>query len=138
VVGDRGYPQVGTISALPPDTILKKKGSCLPELLKGGSDDQGVDYMEGRHTKVVRCARDRAGTERLVFGEDVAMDRVLDFTERAVVGRVRGKKLGMDFLKDWVTKTWLPEISKMPHISGYSPEDGLLLSSPHRRMWIGS
>jgi hypothetical protein len=51
-----------------------------------------------------------------VFGEDVAMDRVMDLTERVVVGRVRGKKLGMDFLKDWVTKTWLSEISKMAHI----------------------
>jgi hypothetical protein len=44
------------------------------------------------------------------------MDRVLYISERVVVGRVRGKKLGMDFLKGWVTKTWLPEISKMPHI----------------------
>jgi hypothetical protein len=44
------------------------------------------------------------------------MDRVLDLSERAVVGRVRGKKLGMDYLKSWVNNFWLPEISKMPHI----------------------
>lgn len=44
------------------------------------------------------------------------MDRVVDFSKRVVVSRVRGKKLGMAFLKDWVTKTWLPEITMMPHI----------------------
>jgi hypothetical protein len=72
-------------------------------------------YKEGR-SKSTQCARDRVGSERLAFGEDVAMDRVLEFSERAVVGRVRGKNLGLAFLKGWVTKTWLPELSKMPHI----------------------
>jgi hypothetical protein len=44
------------------------------------------------------------------------MDRVVDFSELAVVGRVRGKKLGMDFLKEWITKNWLKDIAKMPLI----------------------
>jgi hypothetical protein len=58
----------------------------------------------------------KTGAGRLAFGEDVAMDRVLDYTERALVGRVRGKKLGLAYLKSWVHKYWLPELSQMPLI----------------------
>jgi hypothetical protein len=58
---------------------------------------------EGR-TKFVRCAWDRAVSERLAFGEDVEMDRVLEFLEKVVVGKVRGKKMGLAYLKGWVTK----------------------------------
>jgi hypothetical protein len=71
---------------------------------------------EGRSVKAIRCARERNGVGRLVFGEDIAMDKFLDLSERAVVGRFRGKKLGMAYLKRWVHNYWLPEISKMPHI----------------------
>jgi hypothetical protein len=67
-------------------------------------------------SKGIRCARDRKSSEHLVFGEDIDMDRVVDFSELAVVGRVRGKKLGMDFLKEWINKNWLKDISKMPLI----------------------
>jgi hypothetical protein len=74
-----------------------------------------MKYKE-RRSKSTWCARDRAGLERLAFREDVVMDMVLEFLERAVVGKVRGKNLGLAFLKGRVTKTWLPEISKMPHI----------------------
>jgi hypothetical protein len=44
------------------------------------------------------------------------MDRVVEFSEQAVVDRVRGKKLGMAFLKEWVNSNWLRDISKMPRI----------------------
>jgi hypothetical protein len=44
------------------------------------------------------------------------MDKVLDLSKRAVVGKVRGKKLVMAYLKSWVHNYWLPEISKIPHI----------------------
>jgi hypothetical protein len=40
----------------------------------------------------------------------------LDLSERVVVGKVRGKKLGMAYLKSWVHNYWLPDISKIPHI----------------------
>jgi hypothetical protein len=99
------------------DFLFDKKGfPHTKNSQRGERTTNTPQNKEGRHTKSVWCARDRASTERLVFGEDVAMDRVLDFSERAVVGRVRGKNLGMAFLKGWVNKTWLPELSKMPHI----------------------
>jgi hypothetical protein len=34
-----------------------------------------------------QCAKDRTDSERLVFGEDIDMDRVVEFSELAVVGR---------------------------------------------------
>jgi hypothetical protein len=70
---------------------------------------------EGR-TKPARCPRARVVSERLAFGEDVEMEWVMELSEKAVVGRVRGKNLGLAFLKGWVTKTWLSDLSQMPCI----------------------
>jgi len=87
--GDRG-PGVscsGDVSIRPVVTTLEQK-EFLPTITsqRGERTTKDLISVEGRHTKVIWCAHDRAGSERLVFGEDIAMDRVLNFTERAVVG----------------------------------------------------
>jgi hypothetical protein len=49
----------------------------------------------GRKTsscKGTQCARDKKSFERLVLGDDIDMDRVVEFSEQVVVDRVRGKK----------------------------------------------
>jgi hypothetical protein len=58
-----------------------------------------------------QCARDRTDSERLVFGEDIDMDRVVEFSELAVVGRARGKRLGTTFLRSWMEKSWGSNLS---------------------------
>jgi hypothetical protein len=115
-----GVSSSGGVSAIPAGTFPEKRGAFPSrDSQRVERPPKGLKSVEGRlnsSSKSIRCARDRACTEHLVFGEDIDMDRVVDFSEWVVVGRVRGKKLGMAFLKDWVTKTWLPEITKMPHI----------------------
>jgi hypothetical protein len=44
------------------------------------------------------------------------MDCVVEFSELAVVGRVRGKQLGVAFLRSWVDNTWGSNISLPPSI----------------------
>jgi hypothetical protein len=39
-----------------------------------------------------QCARDRTDSDSLVFGEDIDMDWVVEFSELVVVGRARGKR----------------------------------------------
>jgi hypothetical protein len=63
-----------------------------------------------------QCARDRTDSDCLVFGEDIDMDRVVEFSELVVVGRARGKWLGTAFLHSWVDKSWGSNISSPPSI----------------------
>jgi hypothetical protein len=65
------------------------------------------------------------------------MKRVLDFTERAVVGRARGIKLGMSSSKIGLPISGYQRSPRCP-TSGYSLEGGLPLSYPPRMIWIGS
>jgi hypothetical protein len=51
-----------------------------------------------------------------VFGEDIDMDRVVEFSEMAVVGRARGKWLGTVSLRSWVANTWGANIMRPPSI----------------------
>jgi hypothetical protein len=88
-------------SSTPLDISIENKKST-PTTQTGDHSNNTQHNSEGRPSKAIRCARERTGVGRLVFGEDVAMDRVLDLSERAVVGRVRGKKMGMAYLKSWV------------------------------------
>jgi hypothetical protein len=88
-------------SSTPLDISFENK-KHTPTTKRGDHSNNTQHSSEGQSSKAIRCARERTGAGRLVFGEDVAMDKVLDLSERAVVGRVRGKKLGMDYLKSWV------------------------------------
>jgi hypothetical protein len=91
---------------------------------------------EGRPTKAFRCTKERPGAGRLTFGEDVAMDRVLDFSEHAVVGRSEGKNWAWRTSKVGFTLTGSQSSPRCP-ISGYSPGGGLHLSFLLQLRWIG-
>jgi hypothetical protein len=51
--------------------------------------------------KKEKCIKVKNRSEKLVFGDDIDMDRVIKFSDRVVVERARGRHFGMDFLKDW-------------------------------------
>jgi hypothetical protein len=55
-------------------------------------------------------------SDRLVFGEDIDMDRVVEFSELAVVGRARGKRLGSPYLRSWMETSWGSNLSVLPSI----------------------
>jgi hypothetical protein len=87
---------------------LTQKGSRERPKVSGGSK---------RSTpKSTQCARDRSDPDCLVFGEDIDMDRVVEFSELAVVGRARGKRLGTTFLRSWVENSWGSKLTSSPCI----------------------
>jgi len=120
--GDRGFGGVSTgddVEGIGGKVLEKRGVNTSRDSLRSEHHLKGQKGAEARitsSTKPIRCARDRTCFERLVFGVDIDMERVVDFSEMAVVGQVRGKKLGMDFLKEWITKNWLKDIAKMPLI----------------------
>jgi hypothetical protein len=63
-----------------------------------------------------QCVWDKTDSDSLVFGEDIDMDRVVEFSELVVVGRARGKRLGVVFLRSWVDNTWGSNITRPPSI----------------------
>lgn len=67
---------------------------------------QSVGGKKNLANRGTQCARDRVDLESLVFGEDIDMDRVVEFFEMVVVGREREKRLGVVFLRSWVENTW--------------------------------
>jgi hypothetical protein len=63
-----------------------------------------------------QCAKERTNSEHLVFDEDIDMDRVVEFSELAVVGRARGKWLSSPFLRSWMESSWGSNLSVLPSI----------------------
>jgi hypothetical protein len=87
---------------------LEKRGGW------GRSKDLGATKRSA--PRISQCAPDCSDPDSLVFGEDIAMDRVVEFLELAVVGRARGRRLGTVFLRSWVDNSWGTKLSSFPSI----------------------
>jgi hypothetical protein len=82
----------------PPQISSSRGNACV--VGREGLKDVGVS----NHSVHIgtQCARDRTDLDSLGFGEDIYMDHVVEFSELAMVGMARGKRLGASFLCSWV------------------------------------
>lgn len=57
------------------------------------------------HKKNFIAMRIKDCGEGLIFGEDIPMSKLVEYLDFVVVGRARGRYLGVPFLRHWIKET---------------------------------
>ena len=59
----------------------------------------------------------KKGVLSLALGDDVALEDMSTYVERALVGHAQGRNLSLGFLKKWVNTNWGSQVSTLPEVS---------------------
>jgi hypothetical protein len=52
------------------------------------------------------CVKSKGRVVNLILGEDIEMNKVVDMENKAIIGRVRGRRFELKTLTEWATESW--------------------------------
>lgn len=90
VLGSRPYVGMGSCGILP--TL---EGFHYVSLKEGNNEVNGLK----KHGKKVKCTKVKENDRKLVLGEGVKFDDIMETIKKVLVGRVRGRKYSAPHLK---------------------------------------
>ena len=102
--------QIGCFTNFPELSLVE-----LPEKGPSPIPKHGGSAKEGSH-KGPKAVKDRKRRDKLVLGVDVSMVEAEDLSLTAVVGHVRGKRIGRDFLRRWAADQWNLLLESAPEV----------------------
>jgi len=75
------------------------------ELYEATEGEAKTEVVGGKRKKS-KLLRKKEERPSCVFGVDIHIDRALEASETLLVGRVRGRKFSVDYIKDWAQSEW--------------------------------
>ena len=70
-------------------------------------EEGGRSGVVGKNRNKTKLIRKKEESPCYVFGVDILIDEVMEATETIIIGRVRGRKYSVNYIKDWTTSVWV-------------------------------